>query len=431
VSALQSNRKLDEALAEARANVDRCTPDIPPDVALATHESLVGCYQNASRWTDVASAAEAGVEFARSVALAAPLGGSLAFSWVDALGLLGRWSEAEALLPDIIDLFDHPANGGYLGQAWGIPLVRQGRLEDARPLIDRTRVMLAASDWPSDRPWNVGAVALFDAVDGRSDRAIELIDAQFARCDTDATFAEAYLLSIGLEILANINLAQRRPDADASARTDETIERWMSHVLAPRQDDTIQHAADIVDREQAMAHLGRLRGASDPERWAAIAEGWQDLGFAHDEATARFYCADAIMSAKARPAPSERASARDQLGRARAIAADLPAPPLLALIDDLARRARLRLASSPSSTGRSRTTPSVLTSRERDVLALLALGSTNGEIAAELFISTKTASVHVSNILRKLRVANRIEAAHIARTSNEADESDASTAHQL
>jgi DNA-binding NarL/FixJ family response regulator len=48
------------------------------------------------------------------------------------------------------------------------------------------------------------------------------------------------------------------------------------------------------------------------------------------------------------------------------------------------------------------------------VLQLLARGSTNREIAAELTISVKTASVHVSHILRKLDVATRIDAARIA-----------------
>ena len=52
------------------------------------------------------------------------------------------------------------------------------------------------------------------------------------------------------------------------------------------------------------------------------------------------------------------------------------------------------------------------------MLALLADGRTNGEIAAELFISTKTASVHVSSILRKLGVSNRVEAAAIALRRN-------------
>ena len=56
-----------------------------------------------------------------------------------------------------------------------------------------------------------------------------------------------------------------------------------------------------------------------------------------------------------------------------------------------------------------------LTPREAEVLELIARGSTNREIAAELVISTKTASVHVSHILAKLDAPNRIEAAAIAR----------------
>ncbi|MCX4528274.1 LuxR C-terminal-related transcriptional regulator [Streptomyces sp. NBC_01565] len=55
-----------------------------------------------------------------------------------------------------------------------------------------------------------------------------------------------------------------------------------------------------------------------------------------------------------------------------------------------------------------------MTSRERDVLRLVAAGNTNRQIAEELFISPKTASVHVSNILAKLGVAGRGEAAALA-----------------
>ena len=65
-----------------------------------------------------------------------------------------------------------------------------------------------------------------------------------------------------------------------------------------------------------------------------------------------------------------------------------------------------------------------LTARELEVLRLLAIGRTNREIAAELFISAKTASVHVSNIMSKLGVTSRVEAAAIAYRLGLGDQAD-------
>ncbi len=83
-------------------------------------------------------------------------------------------------------------------------------------------------------------------------------------------------------------------------------------------------------------------------------------------------------------------------------------------MEDLARRARLDLGATvslpPSAAERLG-----LTAREVEVLRLVAKGRTNRQIADALFIAPKTASVHVSNILPKLGVANRGEAAATAR----------------
>jgi DNA-binding NarL/FixJ family response regulator len=91
------------------------------------------------------------------------------------------------------------------------------------------------------------------------------------------------------------------------------------------------------------------------------------------------------------------------------------AEPLVADIEALARRARISLETPiVAAVGASDAVRLGLTSREAEVLALVAAGKTNREIGAELYLSEKTASVHVSNILRKLGVSTRVDAAAIA-----------------
>ena len=104
--------------------------------------------------------------------------------------------------------------------------------------------------------------------------------------------------------------------------------------------------------------------------------------------------------------------------RAAAAAAGGHAP-LLAQIRTLAERARIPL--HPAAAGEPEAPPPArlltrygLTDRELTVLRLLAAGRTNSQIGAELYISASTASVHVSNILRKLGVSGRVQAAAIA-----------------
>lgn len=89
-------------------------------------------------------------------------------------------------------------------------------------------------------------------------------------------------------------------------------------------------------------------------------------------------------------------------------------------IATLAARARIRLpeARPPNHPSERATRPFGLTSREIDVLHLMAVGRTNAEIAATLFISPRTVGVHVGNILQKLHVASRVQAAGIAQELN-------------
>jgi DNA-binding NarL/FixJ family response regulator len=108
-------------------------------------------------------------------------------------------------------------------------------------------------------------------------------------------------------------------------------------------------------------------------------------------------------------------SAAQALRDAHAIALGLPAPPLLEAIQSLARRSRIDLAQSGSTKATANVDdPFSLTAREHEVLALIADGRTNRQIAHTLFISEHSTGVHVSRILGKLGATSRTEAASIA-----------------
>ena len=128
---------------------------------------------------------------------------------------------------------------------------------------------------------------------------------------------------------------------------------------------------------------------------------WEEAGDVWPLAYARFRLAEALCR------EGRREEAAGPLGVAVRTAEALAARPLLDDAVALARRARLALAPDAG-------VPFGLTDREREVLALVAAGRSNGQIATALFISPKTASVHVSNILAKLGVGGRVEAAGVA-----------------
>jgi DNA-binding CsgD family transcriptional regulator/tetratricopeptide (TPR) repeat protein len=408
-SALTINRELEAALAVAQANVERCDPELPPELVLHAHYNLINCSKNLGRYSEVVPLARRAIALARDSGLGGPRGSWLAINLIGALAVLGRWHEADAVRIDEADLLDRSSVQGQLGYTYGVALVRQGRLDEARPLVDQTRRELLRSDWPT-QAWFVAAVALFDAAEQRTEDATALITSQLRRNDARESLGAAYVLSIGMAILVDATMATPS-DASARARAETLAASWIADVDESCSTDDWLAPQDDLAREDALLQLERLRGRADPERWSQLADGWQHLGFRYNEAAARYQAADDHLTGADGRSATARLAAGEQLTLAHAIASDLPAPPLLARIDALARRANLAVGFLPWR----ETDGFGLTRREQDVLRLLARGRSNGQIASELFISTKTASVHVSNILRKLGVTNRIEAAEYAR----------------
>jgi DNA-binding NarL/FixJ family response regulator len=107
---------------------------------------------------------------------------------------------------------------------------------------------------------------------------------------------------------------------------------------------------------------------------------------------------------------------------AMSIAQALGASPLRVELDVLARRARLDLTETPTLDAPPSPAAALgITPRELEVLLLIADGRTNRQIADALFITEKTAGHHVSNLLGKLGVANRLEAAALAHRAGVGD----------
>lgn len=146
---------------------------------------------------------------------------------------------------------------------------------------------------------------------------------------------------------------------------------------------------------------------------------WDEAVAAWDRIENPYQLAHALIgAAEAAAADGDRPAAAAQVRRAAEIADLLGARPVREQAESLARRARLTLAGDPAAPGADPSEQARrqygLTARELEVLRLVAIGRSNRDIAAELFISAKTASVHVSNIMSKLGVASRVEAAALA-----------------
>lgn len=200
-------------------------------------------------------------------------------------------------------------------------------------------------------------------------------------------------------------------------------------VAPDRQDALLQQAEDLVARAEHANGMGRrrrrglesnawllrLRAERLRLRWAVGLEVDPEQHAASWAAATTAFAAYGHRYEEARSAGRYAAALRGtpEAGRSTAVAAaaletahQLGAAPLVAELRPLDRTSPRTAAVGALE---------VLTPREREVIALVADGRSNREIGERLFVSTKTASVHVSNILAKLSVHTRTEAAAVAR----------------
>ncbi|MDH2427961.1 helix-turn-helix transcriptional regulator [Sphaerisporangium sp. TRM90804] len=193
---------------------------------------------------------------------------------------------------------------------------------------------------------------------------------------------------------------------ESGPRADDLLRR--AHVAATTGPGGVSVSAMGAEgtawlaRAEAEWHRGR--GTAGPAMWRAVAEAF-DFGFVYEVARSRWRLAESLLAA------GDRTEALEVWEQALSTATTLGAAPLARVLTELGRRARF--ATTPASPPSEKTAPS-LTTREQEVLALVAEGLSNREIAERLFIAHKTASVHVSNILAKLGVSSRTQAAAYA-----------------
>jgi DNA-binding CsgD family transcriptional regulator len=232
---------------------------------------------------------------------------------------------------------------------------------------------------------------------------------------------EARLAAVGLRAEADRAAATGRAATGPSSRRDdpsgiaaglmERLDELAGQAMvrnAPHTSETF--AAHLTGR----AELSRLTVRPDPDRWQEAVATWDGIGFPYSAAYARYRGAEASLAGG-----GDRDRAAVELRRSHATATTLRARPLAAAIERLARRARFDLGGSGVGSGEGKAPGDragpVLTPREAEVLALVAEGLTNRQIGERLFISEKTASVHVSRLLAKLGAGTRGEAAAVAR----------------
>jgi len=370
----------------------------------------------AGRLEESVDVAMRGIELSGRMGLMRFFGTHLLCNAADSLFRLGRWEECERAVRRADDIGPLGINAILTEELFGRLATARGQFDEAaRRLGPLASLAERAADVQFIVPVraSIAELALWN---GRPEEAASEAAAAIRRIEfsPETKIGEVYALGLRGNADAAENARARR-DADAEAAAiaagDELLdamERRHAEVIAESPVFTPLSTSWVL---LCRAEAARLHRRADPDAWAATAVTWDALGRPYPAAYARFREAEARLAGR-----GDRALATRTLRAAHEAAERLGAEPLARAIAGLATRARLSLEPDAEVTAAQQdpATELGLTAREREVLGLVALGRTNRQIADELFITENTAGVHVSNILGKLGVPSRGEAAAVA-----------------
>ncbi|HEX7187484.1 MAG TPA: AAA family ATPase [Actinomycetes bacterium] len=400
-------------LPDAREAVRLALVDGNPELVGQTYSNLADCYQCHGEGRLGVDMAAEGVAAVTERGLGIRYGSWLNAQAAEMCITHGWWDEAEAFLAAALQHTRHV----------------QGANRDYS-LANRARLSAVRGDWDSldaDLAELTRLPAVLDLL-----RCEARAEGMLWRGDPDGSLSEVVghtdtassrLLSMGAPLawLATRSLADlveaRRAAGHSGDRadwspTEESIVALVDRACGP---DAVPGSRPVEMRALCDAEMSRYEAAVGLEG-AGGAELWRDAVKALDSGQRPYHATYARWRlAQSLAGVREHAEAAQALREAWRESQRLGARPLGDEIAALARRTRVDLRTpvevpdEPASGGLVAT----LTAREREILGHLAAGRTNGEIARALVISTKTASVHVSNILRKLEVTTRYEAAEL------------------
>lgn len=366
-----------------------------------------------SRYQEAVDAVDQGLALAEEAGYGRTVAAYMRGNKAEALLRLGKWEEAtECVAPGTA------APGVHAG---GLLLVRaelnllSGRAAAAEADLTDARRQLRTSQTAQFALPLALVEAELARSSGRLDRAGEIVRRALARESAGEEQRFRWpVMSLGARVEADRIVAAH----DQGQPALEDAERRIGELRAEADSMPILTPADRGHQALIRAEHSRAQRAEEARAWTQAADACRNMNEAYPLAYSL------LRHAEAASADGDSAAAVASAAEAVRLTRAMGAKPLLEEIEALTRRARMRIddeegRASQTAPGRAPTETYELerlglTAREAEVLALIADGRSNSQIAEELFISRKTASVHVSNILSKLGVATRVEAAALA-----------------